>query len=92
MGFVPRSGLLFPTRTTIVAGLFLPVSKYHVNVTYVTLFTLLYNQTIMNTIACHYDKRQAYDFGKTLGLCENVFLNNLIFALFYLHKSHNIGS
>lgn len=33
-----------------------------------------------------------YDFGKTLRLCENVFLNNLIFALFYLHKSNNIGS
>lgn len=27
-GFVPKSGLLFPTRTIIVAGLFVPEKKY----------------------------------------------------------------
>jgi len=31
MGFVPRSGLLFPTRTMIVAGLFLPVRNADVS-------------------------------------------------------------
>lgn len=31
MGFVPKSGRLFPTRTTIVAGLLVPEIKSNVN-------------------------------------------------------------